>query len=131
VIIRKSNYRKLPTALSALYTFCFLSWELLYDKLLFKQHLKSSKKRQPVLLGRDPSCCVDCQLCVELCPDFALSFDKDHLILDQMSCSFCEYCKTVCPTHQLDLREVPFSYLSEKQRFFNLTAASEDGESGS
>ena len=45
--------------------------------------------------------CIHCQSCVDICPNRALSFDEDRLMLDRTRCTFCGKCAQICPTTAL------------------------------
>lgn len=45
--------------------------------------------------------CIHCQSCVMICPNHALSFDGDRLILNKANCSSCGKCSQICPTNAL------------------------------
>ncbi|MGB9820766.1 MAG: glycyl-radical enzyme activating protein [Pseudothermotoga sp.] len=45
--------------------------------------------------------CIHCQSCVDICPNRALSFDEDRLMLDRTRCTSCGKCAQICPTTAL------------------------------
>ncbi len=48
--------------------------------------------------------CVDCGLCVSLCPVSAFKLDNEfHLQFDKESCILCEVCVKGCPTRAITI----------------------------
>lgn len=46
--------------------------------------------------------CINCGLCVEVCPDFAITlFDGERPVIDPGICQRCAKCARVCPTGAL------------------------------
>jgi ferredoxin len=93
-------------------------WEYIYDKLLFKKTLKVESRGLPLFVktyrGEE---CKDCQLCIDLCPEEALSVMQEKLTLDLMKCSACEYCLTVCSKEYLTSRPYEEVVISKDNRF--------------
>ena len=63
----------------------------------------------------------DCSLCIELCPEEAMVFDRKRLTLDTQKCTACASCMGVCPTQAL--RSEAF----DPERFVLSFAAEEGG----
>ena len=50
--------------------------------------------------------CNSCGLCVDPCPENALSLDEDHrVVVDRVACTGCEICIDVCPYDSTPLAE--------------------------
>jgi heterodisulfide reductase subunit A-like polyferredoxin len=105
-------------------------WEYIYDKLLFKKSLKVENKGLPVFVNSySGQVCCDCLVCVDLCPEDALSISKGKLTLDLMRCSACEYCLTVCSDEYLTLQPYVEHIIPSTNRFKVIEAIGEK-ESG-
>ncbi|WP_353661619.1 4Fe-4S dicluster domain-containing protein [Hydrogenimonas sp. SS33] len=44
----------------------------------------------------------DCSLCIDLCPEEAMVFDRKRLVLDLSRCTACSACMGVCPTQAFE-----------------------------
>jgi len=50
-------------------------------------------------------CGAGCEICVELCPQFAFDIDGGQIRLDQDKCVGCGICVWRCPTHNLVMKQ--------------------------
>lgn len=50
-----------------------------------------------------PSRCIDCGLCLEVCPNSALSSTDEGIIIDRTLCQGCGMCAEECPSTALEL----------------------------
>lgn len=48
--------------------------------------------------------CIQCDLCVHVCPYFAIEM-KDKITFDPKMCFECGLCVTKCPTHAIEMRD--------------------------
>jgi formate hydrogenlyase subunit 6/NADH:ubiquinone oxidoreductase subunit I len=55
---------------------------------------------------KDDVKCVDCGVCVGVCPTDAISMKDLRMVLDNKKCIFCRACVEVCPTKAISVREV-------------------------
>ncbi len=51
-----------------------------------------------------PDQCIECMLCVKICPYFAVSYDK-QITFDADSCFRCGLCVSKCPTQAITMEE--------------------------
>ena len=49
------------------------------------------------MLRIDNSKCNDCEECILVCPNNAINFVDDRLVVDKMKCKQCNICISVCP----------------------------------
>ncbi|WP_320169171.1 4Fe-4S binding protein [Maridesulfovibrio sp.] len=42
--------------------------------------------------------CIHCEECVRACPDKAMDFDGDRIVITREKCLVCGYCVSSCPT---------------------------------
>ncbi|MFH1455050.1 MAG: 4Fe-4S binding protein [bacterium] len=49
--------------------------------------------------------CMQCQTCVGVCPQQALSFVDDEIIVDENKCVGCGMCASICPAKALTMPE--------------------------
>ncbi|MFH1403562.1 MAG: 4Fe-4S binding protein [Candidatus Altiarchaeota archaeon] len=54
---------------------------------------------------KDDDCCVDCGLCVGVCPTDAIIMHDKLMELDNRKCILCRACVEVCPVKALSIRE--------------------------
>ena len=56
---------------------------------------------------RDPQRCVNCEVCVEQCPNGVHRFDETHgrMLADESKCVDCQRCVAYCPTHALKIEK--------------------------
>jgi len=47
--------------------------------------------------------CIECGICIDLCPSKALSFKDNDVIIDREKCKICNICSKECPTGALEL----------------------------
>jgi len=45
--------------------------------------------------------CVQCQTCVNVCSQQALSFVDNEIVVDENKCVSCGMCASICPTKAL------------------------------
>ena len=64
----------------------------------------------------------DCSLCIDLCPEEAMVFDRKRLTLDTEKCTACAACMGVCPTQAFE------SDTFDPERFVLAFAAEEGSE---
>jgi len=61
--------------------------------------------------------CVQCGTCIDVCPEHALSFDKDgYVAVDRDLCTACGLCVDACPEGALELvgREIDVNSLADE-----------------
>ncbi len=58
-----------------------------------------------VLPGWQKDKCINCQLCVHICPTQAVENREDHYILDQEKCILCGLCIINCPANAWEARK--------------------------
>ena len=51
-----------------------------------------------------PEKCIECMLCVKVCPYFAIEF-KDQITFDPKKCFECGLCVVKCPTNAIEMAE--------------------------
>jgi len=61
-----------------------------------------------------PGRCIQCHLCEETCPVFAIEVDEDEPVVDTSLCAGCGLCVANCPAEALEL--VNTNYLFELSR---------------
>ncbi|MCQ4153649.1 MAG: 4Fe-4S binding protein [Archaeoglobales archaeon] len=76
------------------------------DELALEQFIIPEKRRVSVCV--DPESCLGCRLCVELCPNDAISVDRkaNKLNILPEKCTGCGICVRNCPMKVLELKEV-------------------------
>ena len=47
--------------------------------------------------------CIGCKTCIETCPDHALTFTEDGIIIDREVCQSCGECVEACPSTAMEL----------------------------
>ncbi len=47
--------------------------------------------------------CIDCNTCLEVCPEAALSFSDDRVSINRKPCNVCGLCAEECPSTALEL----------------------------
>ncbi len=54
----------------------------------------------------DKAQCVGCGICIDVCPEKALTFDSDGLlpVVDNELCDKCGTCARECPTGAIEVR---------------------------
>ena len=50
----------------------------------------------------DSKKCLKCQACVSVCPNEALSFDGDKIVVDMKKCTNCGTCIDTCPAGAIE-----------------------------
>ena len=48
--------------------------------------------------------CQQCGVCVNNCPEDALSFKDDELVVDEDKCILCAECEGICPLNAIKLK---------------------------
>jgi ferredoxin len=54
----------------------------------------------------DQKLCLNCGLCVDICPEQAISMD-DTAAIDSSKCTGCGSCVNECPNDAISLAETP------------------------
>jgi pyruvate formate lyase activating enzyme len=54
-------------------------------------------------LWHSPARCIDCRSCQRSCPERAIDFSSERLILDREACTLCGLCVEICPTRALEI----------------------------
>jgi heterodisulfide reductase subunit A-like polyferredoxin len=49
------------------------------------------------------SLCFECDICFEVCPFDALSYENGRVMIDQVKCMGCGICVSVCPMEALSM----------------------------
>lgn len=60
--------------------------------------------------------CKGCGICMDVCPDQAISLHNGVVSIDRAKCSLCQLCVGICPTGALQVAEAFSSATSEKPR---------------
>jgi len=60
--------------------------------------------------------CKGCGICVDACPNGAISLSGGKAVIDQAKCTSCELCAEICPTSALQSPEMVSPAISEKPR---------------
>jgi pyruvate formate lyase activating enzyme len=60
--------------------------------------------------------CIACRTCVEICPEKAVTFDENGLIIKEELCTFCLACREYCPGQAIEVKgeEMPVSTLAHE-----------------
>ncbi|HOV52203.1 MAG TPA: hydrogenase iron-sulfur subunit, partial [Methanothrix sp.] len=75
---------------------------------------------EPTSAYVDPDLCVRCKLCVDVCPQKAISV-KSPAYVDEAACKGCGSCAAACPTDAIKMR-----LFSDKQIMAQVRAATEE-----
>jgi NADPH-dependent glutamate synthase beta subunit-like oxidoreductase len=51
--------------------------------------------------------CVDCNYCLDFCPDISILKDSSGLVFDYDHCKGCGMCDTVCPRNVIEMEKEP------------------------
>ncbi len=65
-------------------------------------HNPESLEMKPQLHWLDPRC-IGCRLCLDICPNGALSFTEQGVVIDRGRCIGCGTCADECPSTALEL----------------------------
>jgi energy-converting hydrogenase A subunit Q len=66
-----------------------------------REKIKGPRKGEIVV---DYDSCQQCEVCVNRCPEDALSFQDDKLTVDTDRCIRCAECEGVCPLHAIKFK---------------------------
>jgi len=81
----------------------------IFKKPFTEQFPKERKRFWPRYRGKviyDIKKCIRCQRCVKACPNEALSFKDNHVVVDRTRCILCGACEEVCPVAGKAIRVV-------------------------
>lgn len=53
----------------------------------------------------DKQLCMQCQACISVCSQQALSFLDDKIVVDENKCVGCGMCASICPAKALTMPE--------------------------
>ena len=74
---------------------------------------------EPTSAYVDPEKCIECKLCVDICPKKAISA-KSPAYVDEAACKGCGSCAAACPVDAIDMR-----FFSDQQILAQVQAATE------
>ncbi|NTV77273.1 MAG: hydrogenase iron-sulfur subunit, partial [Methanothrix sp.] len=74
---------------------------------------------EPTSAYVDPEKCIECKLCVDICPKKAISA-KSPAYVDEAACKGCGSCAAACPADAIDMR-----FFSDQQIMAQVQAATE------
>lgn len=74
---------------------------------------------EPTSAYVDPEKCIECKLCVDICPKKAISA-KSPAYVDEAACKGCGSCAAACPADAIDMR-----FFSDQQILAQVQAATE------
>lgn len=74
---------------------------------------------EPTSAYVDPDKCIECKLCVDICPKKAISV-KSPAYVDEAACKGCGSCAAACPVDAIDMR-----FFSDQQILAQVKAATE------
>ena len=74
---------------------------------------------EPTSAYVDPEKCIECKLCVDICPKKAISA-KSPAYVDEAACKGCGSCAAACPVDAIDMR-----FFSDQQIMAQVQAATE------
>ena len=74
---------------------------------------------EPTSAYVDPDKCIECKLCVDICPKKAISA-KSPAYVDEAACKGCGSCAAACPVDAIDMR-----FFSDQQILAQVKAATE------
>ena len=60
-------------------------------------------KQMPAVVDEDE--CVGCEVCVDECPNEAISMGGDVAVVDESKCDDCGTCVDSCPTEAISVKE--------------------------
>ncbi len=75
----------------------------LFQKPFTEEYPKRKKRFFPRYRGRvewSKDRCIRCLKCVKACPNNALSFKDDRIVVDHTKCINCGVCEEVCPVKE-------------------------------
>jgi energy-converting hydrogenase A subunit Q len=65
-----------------------------------REKIKGPREGEVVI---DNTACQQCGVCVNRCPEDALSFEDDTLVVDKDKCILCAECEGICPLNAIKL----------------------------
>ncbi|NIM58827.1 MAG: glycyl-radical enzyme activating protein [Candidatus Aminicenantes bacterium] len=74
------------------------------------------QRTEPEIILRSPRCATDCNQCVSVCPQDAISKDGNSIEIDKAKCDLCAECEEVCVYEALEVvgREVSVQEVMEE-----------------
>ncbi len=87
-------------------------------------HNPEGQSFAPEVMVRASRCLKDCQACLAVCPEGALSKSGARIALDRIHCTVCGECAEICPTQAIEIvghRSSPAELVREieKDRIFH------------
>jgi energy-converting hydrogenase A subunit Q len=66
-----------------------------------REKLKGIRKGEVII---DDLSCQSCGVCVNRCPEGAMTIEDDKVIIDTEKCILCGVCEAICPVQAVKLK---------------------------